>query len=390
MGAWFRKLVSARAANAAARSKFKFIGPERLIIACAVVLSVIVVGSASLIVFNLRNQTLSENERTLANSALILAKQIEQTFATVEAVQRGFNDELSHPSSTDNKTIESQLARHDVHTKLKHEAAGMPYVASLTIFNADGRVINTSRQWPAPDVTIDDRDYFEQIKLNSTLTSFLGGPVRSRASGAMVIHLARRISGLNGEFLGIIAAALDVQYLQNYFGEISAESNSGVALFRNDGVLLARFPSNSLEIGRQYPTAVALKLVANSDHGVGVSAGVIDGSVRMVAAHRINNYPMVVTATRTTAVILADWRKTAAFIAGASLLTIVSIIAFAVLFMRLFWNYQALLQARNERDRAEQLREQSLRFDVALNNMSQGLVNVRRSVEDRRLQFAIH
>ena len=190
----------------------------------------------------------------------------------------------------------------------------------------------------------------------------------------MVIHLARRISGLNGEFLGIIAAALDVQYLQNYFGEISAESNSGVGLFRNDGVLLARFPSNSLEIGRQYPTAVALKLVANSDHGVGVSAGVIDGSVRMVAAHRINNYPIVVTATRTTAVILADWRKTAAFIAGASLLTIVTIIAFAVLFMRLFRNYQALLQARNERDRAEQLREQSLRFDVALNNMSQGLV----------------
>ena len=115
MGAWFRKFVFAHAANAAARSKFKFIGPERLIIACAVVLSIVVVGGATLIVFNLRDRILSENERTLANSALILAKQIEQTFATVEAVQRGFNDELSHPPFIDTETTEGQLARHDVH-----------------------------------------------------------------------------------------------------------------------------------------------------------------------------------------------------------------------------------------------------------------------------------
>jgi len=374
MGAWFRKLVSAHAANAAARSKFKFIGPERLIIACVVVLSLVVAGSATLIVFKLRDRILSENERTLGNSALILAKQIEQTFATVEAVQRGFNDELSHQSLINNGTIESQLARHDVHIKLKHEAAGMPYVASLTIFNADGKATNSSRQWPAPDSTIADRDYFKQIKLDPTLTSFLGGPVSSRATGALVIHLARKISGPNGEFLGIISAALDVQYLQNYFGEISAEPNSGVGLFRNDGVLLARFPKNSVEIGRHFPTAVALKLVANSDHGVGMSAGVIDGSFRMVAAHRVHSYPIVITATKTTAAILAGWWNTVTYIAGASLLAIATIIAFAVLFTRLFRNYQALLRARDERNRAEQLREQSLRFDVALNNMSQGLV----------------
>ena len=112
----------------------------------------------------------------------------------------------------------------------------------------------------------------------------------------------------------------------------------------------------------------------HADHGAGVSEGVIDGYYRMVAAYRVTGYPLVASATKTTAAILAHWERTAKYVAGAAAFVIAIIAAFAFLFLRLFRNYQALEQARSERKRAEQLREQSLRFDVALNNMSQGLV----------------
>ncbi|HEY2379570.1 MAG TPA: EAL domain-containing protein [Terriglobia bacterium] len=105
-----------------------------------------------------------------------------------------------------------------------------------------------------------------------------------------------------------------------------------------------------------------------------MSTGVIGGSPRMVAAHRVNNFPIVVTATKTKDALLVGWRKTAFYIAGTSILIIAIIAAFTLLFTRLLRNYQALVQARAERNRAEQLRQQSLRFDIALNNMSQGLV----------------
>jgi len=376
MPGWLSKLASARFARAAvSAAPSKFFSPERLVPICAVTLALIVVVSAGLIVFNLRNRVISENERALTNSSLIIAKQIEQTFAAVEAVQKEFSEDISRLPGLSRKTFQSRLGRHDTHLKLRDKAVGIPYVGAFIIYNADGKLINYSRQWPIPDnINIADRDYFNLAKLGSASDSVLSAPVRNRATGSWVTNLVRKISGPDGEFLGVISAAFELQFLQNYFSEISADPDSSFALFKNDGSLLARFPQNDVDIGRRWPNAVALTLTANSTHGVGMSAGAIDGVVRMVAARRVNNFPIVVTATKTQNALFAGWRKTAVYIGGTSVLIVVIIGAFALLFTRLLRNYQALVQARAERNRAEQLRQQSLRFDVALNNMSHGLV----------------
>ncbi len=351
-----------------------FFDPARLIFICAVTLALIFVSSAALIAHNLRHRALAENEQALSNSALIIAKQIEQIFNAVEHAQKGFYEDLSRLPAINEEAIEGDLRRHDVHLKLRDKAGGMPYVGSLAIFNAHGRLINYSRHWPVPDVNVSGADYFKELKGDPSLTSYLGEPIHDVATGAWVTHLARRISGPNGEFLGIISASLDLRYLQNYFGEITSNPDTSFALFRTDGALLARYPGNEVEIGRRFPNAIALKLVKNSDRGSGMSEGVLDGNARMVAGHRVNGYPMVASATKTTAAILANWQNTATNIAIVSALIVAVIAAFAFLLIRLFRNYRALEQARSERKRAEQLREQSLRFDVALNNMTQGLV----------------
>ena len=348
--------------------------PGRLVVVCAITLTLVVVGSAALITYNLRHRALVENEQALSNSALIIAKQIAQTFTAVEAVQKGFYEDLSRLPTVNEETIENDLGRLDVHLKLRDKAMGVPFVDSLAIFNAHGKLINFSRHWPSPDLNMAEQDFFAALKNDPGLTSYLGEPMRESGTGAWVTHLARRIAGPNGEFLGVIAASLNLRYLQNYFGEITSNPDSSFALFRTDGTLLARYPGDHIEIGRRFANAISLRLVDHADHGAGVSPGVIDGYYRMVAAYRVPGYPLVASATKTTAAILAHWEKTAIYIAGAAAFMIAMIAAFAFLFIRLFGNYKALEEARSERKRAEQLREQSLRFDVALNNMSQGLV----------------
>ena len=94
---------------------------------------------------------------------------------------------------------------------------------------------------------------------------------------------------------------------------------------------------------------------------------------RIVAAHRVEGYPIVVSVNKTTAAVLADWRLTATYLAGIAGLTILAIAGIGFLFIRLFGNYHALMRSRAEQEKAEQLREQSLRFDVALSHMSHGL-----------------
>src|SRR5262249_55913442 len=204
MPGWLSKLVSAQFARGAVpAAPPKFFSPERLIPICAVTLALIVVLSAGLIVFNLRNRVISENEHALTNASLIIAKQIEQTFAAVDGVQKEFSEEVSRLPGLSPKTFQNHLGRYDVHLKLRDKAVGIPYVGAFIIYNADGKLINYSRQWPPPDnINIADRDYFNAAKLGLPSTSVLGAPVRNRATGSWVTNLARRISGPDGEFLG--------------------------------------------------------------------------------------------------------------------------------------------------------------------------------------------
>jgi len=369
MGVKFPASVAAQFARAASAA-IKLKKP----IGCAVLLSIVVVSGSSYFLFQLHNRIRTVNERDLSNIALVLAKQIEQFFTTVESVQAGLIKDIPALAIIDTANGERLLSRHDVYLKLRDKAAGMPYVGFLTIINAQGRLINFSRQWPIPNINAADRDFLKAFRANPSLTSFISEPIHNRASGSRVVQLARKISGPNGEFLGLITTAIELQYFQKYFSEISLEPGSGVTLFHQDGMVLTRYPTIDSVVGHRLPNALSLKLVATVDHGVGVSTGAMDGRVRMIASHRVGSYPIVVATTKTTAEIYAGWRQTVAFVSTISVLTIITIAAFASLFIRLFENYQALIKARAEREKAEQLRQQSLQFDAALNNMSQGLV----------------
>jgi Cache domain len=271
MPGWLSKLMSAQFARASdTATPAKFFSLERLFLVCAVTLALIVVGSASLIVLNLRDRVTYENERALTNSTLIIAKQIEQAFAAVEAAQKEFTEDVSRLRGVSRKTFETSISRYDVHLKLRDKAVGIPYVGALIIYNADGKLINYSRQWPLPDINIADRDYFNAAKSDPASKSILSQPVRNRATGSWVTNLVRKISAPDGEFLGVISASFELGFLQKYFSEISADPDSSFALFRNDGTLLARFPQNDVDIGRRWPDAVALKLTAIANRGVGM------------------------------------------------------------------------------------------------------------------------
>ena len=200
MPGWLSKLVTARfARGAVTAAPPKFFNPERLIPICAVTLALIVVLSASLIVFNLRNRVIFENERALTNSSLIIAKQIEQTFAAVEAVQKEFSEDISRLPGLSQNTFQNHLGRYDVHLKLRDKAIGIPYVGAFIIYNADGKLINYSRQWPVPEnLNIADRDYFNAAKLGPASKSVVSTPVRNRATGSWVTNLVRKIFDIFG------------------------------------------------------------------------------------------------------------------------------------------------------------------------------------------------
>jgi diguanylate cyclase (GGDEF)-like protein/PAS domain S-box-containing protein len=118
-----------------------------------------------------------------------------------------------------------------------------------------------------------------------------------------------------------------------------------------------------------------MKLLSNSDGGVGRRIGAVGSAEdRLIAAHRVAHYPFLIAATTTVAAVLADWWRTAVYVIGIAALAILVVAAGTLLVIGQFKNYVSLERARAEKIEAKILREQSLRLDAALSNMSQGLI----------------
>src|SRR5206468_11147834 len=118
-----------------------------------------------------------------------------------------------------------------------------------------------------------------------------------------------------------------------------------VTLLRAAGTMLARSPHPASGIGNVYGrTSSALK----DDQSILISRAVFgtDGKERILAARRIADFPLRVTAGLETTVLLADWRRETQFLIGVAA---VSIILIGLIFFRII--RQLRQEHKNSRER---------------------------------------
>src|ERR1019366_2255726 len=112
-------------------------------------------------------------------------------------------------------------------------------------------------------------------KLNSVVSK----PMLNRATGTWTVQIARKVSGPNGEFLGLVLGAIELQSIEQYFAGVAIGPDSAISLIHRDGELMARHPRVESLIGRPIPGGLAVKLVSNSESGVGRQIGTVGKAV---------------------------------------------------------------------------------------------------------------
>jgi diguanylate cyclase (GGDEF)-like protein len=346
-----------------------------LIILCGVLLIVAITVGTGIMLSNLRNRALTENEREIQNIALVLAKQMERDFDAVVSVQTSLIERIQALGIASSEDFEQKLSNYNTYLLLKDKVVGFNYLGALILVNSQGKIFNFSRSWPIPDIYAADRDYFTALQSDEKLNSVVSKPIRNRATGTWIVQIARKVSGPNGEFLGLVLGAIELQSVEQYFARVALGPDSSISLIHRDGELMARYPRVESLIGRPIPGGLAVKLVSNSELGVGRRIGAVGNAEdRLIAAHRIAGYPFLIAATTNVTAVLADWWRTAYYLIGIAALAILVVGAGTFLVIRQFKNYASLERARAEKIEAETLREQTIRLDAALSNMSQGLV----------------
>jgi signal transduction histidine kinase len=128
-----------------------------------------------------------------------------------------------------------------IHERLRRLLSDLPQVQSIWVFGQDGYPAVISREYPAPtSISYTDQDYFKVPRERPGL--YIGAIHESKTEGKPYFTAARARYGTDGRFAGVIELSLLPSDFTSFYSRLAGSAGVQFAMFRDDGILLARFP----------------------------------------------------------------------------------------------------------------------------------------------------
>ena len=369
---------------------------RHLLIVCGLLVGLALAAGGWLLAVNHRQGDLTDRMHHLQNVSMLLAEETDRLFQAVELVQVSLIDHMREAGIDTPEEFSRRMAGAEIQRDLAERVAGLPQIEALALIDVQGRMTNESLGWPPPAIDVRDRAFFRAITSEHPVPFSIDAPVRNRLNGGLTLIVARAFNVPNGQLIGIVATGLEIAYWQRFMMQLAVEGDASFGLFRNDGVVLARYPRPTGDHAGSEPQQVSLprSLAASGGRAV-VRASAFDGKRRLIAVHDVPHYPLTITVTDSEWSVLHDWRVQTAWLGGLVGLTEIALAGIVVLGIRQLRDQERVAAARaatvraeaaravaeaelaraEERARSEHAaREQADRFDIALRNMLQGLI----------------
>jgi signal transduction histidine kinase len=222
----------------------------------------------------------------------------------------------------------------ELHERLLNIGGDFPQVASIALLGVNGDLLATSVAYPAPAVTIGQRDDFLAAKAMRP-QSYFSLPMFSTLTKIPVFTTATGRSGADGQFLGVVTVALREEYFSRFYRELTnGDPALALALYRQDGNLLVRYPP--WPSGAR-PTMHSAFMAALRDHqlfGHVRMKSTVDGVERLLAYRRVGDYPLYVMSAYATSAIAAASRTHFLLIAALTALPCFAIWALVLYSLR--------------------------------------------------------
>ncbi|KXU82126.1 hybrid sensor histidine kinase/response regulator [Paraburkholderia monticola] len=233
---------------------------------------------------------------------------------------------------SDDAQIRARAA--ELHERLQNIGGDFPQVASIALLGINGELLATSVAYPTPAVSIGQRDDFLAAKAMRPQPYF-SMPMFGALSKTDVFTTAIGRSGANGQFLGVVTVALRNEYFSRFYRELTdGDPSLALALYRQDGNLLVRYPSwpsgARLSVHSAFMSALRDKQLFGH---VRLNSSV-DGVERLLAFRRVGDYPLYVMSAYATASIVAAWRTHFLTIAALTALPCIAIWALVLYSLR--------------------------------------------------------
>jgi len=295
----------------------------RLAVVAAIVVPVLLFGVAA---WQNRLYELHEGEanartivRLLHEHALKVLETQELAIAQIDQHIRGMTwDEIGRSA--------------EVHELLRSLDEQLEQVDAIALIDPSGHIRASSRFFPAPPEYVGDRDYFAEQKEHDA-GFFIGTPYVGRLIARPQFPVSRRRTANDGSFDGVIMLTVFSEYFAGLYEKLLAGPNDAIALSREDGQILIRFPNAGVDRSMLPTDAPILRALEGAPTGVIVSKSPVDNRVRVAAFARLSPYPAYVYyGVDKASILLAWWDNVLSYglVGGPATLALIGITVFAL------------------------------------------------------------
>lgn len=236
-------------------------GPVLWLILCGVVLVAAIIVGTVVMVSQFRERALSNSERELENTVLLLTRHFDQQMEDAEATTVNLIGQLELSKIASPEIFRQRMSGFEAHQALKSKVSVLSYIDHVNIFDAAGDLVNSSGNWPLAPIHVRDREYFKIFKANPPSATFRAEALRSYDTGRWTTVIAHRLAGQNGVFLGVMTRRIVPDYYEKFFASLALGDSAAISLFHRDGTLLARYPHAESMVGQNFKTAPLLQRV---------------------------------------------------------------------------------------------------------------------------------
>lgn len=185
-----------------------------------------------------------------------------------------------------------------------------PQIAALAMIDEKGMVEVAAHKknyskWLDYHSTLVGQQLFERMRDADDTYVFIGKHYSE--NNQSLIIMSRRFNKMNGEFGGIVVAAINPDYFTQFYESIASGKQKFMALMLPDGTLLASGPTNLKEnqdLSRQW-------LLEQKDLGETPRSETVNvpGGMKILAVKELKNMPIVVSAVLDEGDFLYAWQQ---------------------------------------------------------------------------------
>jgi signal transduction histidine kinase len=232
------------------------------------------------------------------------------------------------------------------------------------VLDPDGQVRASSGDFPPAGVTLANAAFFRKARAQDGIQLALGDPSGRRPDGRQLV-LSRRYQRADGSVVGVVAATLNRDYLQQFFSTLHIGKRGVIIVATNDGTTLVSWPYRADYIGRNFgQTTIFTNWLPFASSGV-LTAHFPEGEWRITGYQRVEKLPLVALVALSRKEALTHWHNTMLLQTGAGAALLTALVLMAWYLNREFTArlsaYGQLSTTAQELDRARLAAEESSR-----------------------------